>query len=133
MSQELIKIAAPKALALPAEERSAMMEAFAENVTAGALSEFDLPRIKVMTGAALWLLPGLEREETAQKIEGIILLKRDARVYYASKDTGNAPPNCSSTNSITGARHPRRRVREVFDSRRGTVRPMAAVARLASR
>lgn len=102
MSQELIKIAAPKALALPAEERSAMMEAFAENVTAGALSEFDLPRIKVMTGAALWLLPGLEREETAQKIEGIILLKRDARVYYASKDTGNAPPNCSSTNSITG-------------------------------
>ena len=35
------------------------------------------PRIKVMSGAALWLLPGLEREETAQKIEGIILLKRE--------------------------------------------------------
>jgi hypothetical protein len=106
MSQELVQVAVPKALALPAEERAAMMEAFAENVSMGALSEFDLPRIKVMTGAALWLLPGLEREETTHRIEGIILLKRNARVYYASKDAGNVPPNCSSANGVTGVGDP---------------------------
>jgi len=102
LSQELAKVTAPKALSIPQEEAAAVQEAFAINIAGGTVSEFDLPRIKVMSGAALWLIPSLEGDETAPKIEGVIVFSRDARVYYASKDAGNVPPNCSSTDGITG-------------------------------
>lgn len=103
MSQELTKISpAPIALTLSDEQVAEHQEAFAMNVTSGSVSAFDLPRIKVMSGAALWLIPGLEREETAPKIEGVVVLARDTRVYYQSKDAGNVPPDCSSTDCITG-------------------------------
>jgi len=106
VSQELMSTTTPKALALSTEARAAMMEAFAENVSMGAISEFDLPRIKVVSGAALWLIPGLERQETADRIEVIILLKRNARVYFAIKDGGNQAPDCSSTNCKIGVGTP---------------------------
>jgi hypothetical protein len=102
MSQELAKVTAPKALSIPQEEAAAVQEAFAINIAGGTVSEFDLPRIKVMSGAALWLIPSLEGDETTPKIEGVIVFSRDARVYYASKDAGNVPPNCSSTDGVTG-------------------------------
>ena len=102
MSQELVKVTAPKALSIPQEEAAAVQEAFAINIAGGAVSEFDLPRIKVMSGAALWLIPSLEGDETAPRIEGVIVYARDTRVYYASKDAGNVPPDCSSTDGITG-------------------------------
>lgn len=102
MSQELVKVTAPTALSLPPEEAAAVQEAFAINIAGGTVSEFDLPRIKVMSGAALWLLPSLEGDETTPRIEGVIVFSRDARVYYASKDAGNVPPDCSSTDCITG-------------------------------
>jgi len=106
MSQELIKVTAPKALSIPQEEAAAVQEAFAINIASGTVSEFDLPRIKVVSGAALWLIPSLEGDETAPKIEGVIVFSRDARVYYASKDAGNVPPNCSSRDCITGQGEP---------------------------
>lgn len=102
MSQELVKITAPKALSIPPDEAAAVQEAFAINIASGTVSEFDLPRIKVMSGAALWLIPSLEGDETVPKIEGVIVFSRDARVYYASKEAGNVPPDCSSTDGITG-------------------------------
>ena len=106
MSQELVKVTAPKALSIPQEEAAAVQEAFAINIAGGTVSEFDLPRIKVVTGAALWLIPSLEGDETAPKIEGVIAFARDARVYYASKDAGNVPPDCSSVDAITGVARP---------------------------
>jgi hypothetical protein len=102
LSQELVKVTAPKALSIPPDEAAAVQEAFAINIASGTVSEFDLPRIKVMSGAALWLIPSLEGDETVPKIEGVIVFSRDARVYYASKDAGNVPPDCSSTDGITG-------------------------------
>ena len=60
MSQELVKVTAPKALSIPPDEAAAVQEAFAINIASGTVSEFDLPRIKVMSGAALWLIPSLE-------------------------------------------------------------------------
>jgi hypothetical protein len=102
LSQELVKVTAPKALSIPPDEAAAVQEAFAINIASGTVSEFDLPRIKVMSGAALWLIPSLEGDETTPKIEGVIVFARDARVYYASKDAGNVPPDCSSTDGITG-------------------------------
>ena len=64
MSQELTTIKpAPLALTLNDEQVAEHQEAFAMNVASGNVSAFDLPRIKVMSGAALWLIPGLENDE----------------------------------------------------------------------
>ena len=107
MSTEVVKAAAaPKALTLPREEAVAVQEAFALNVASGAVSDFDLPRIKIMNGAAFWLVPKLEGEETAPSIEGVVVYARDTRAYYASKDAGNVPPDCSSSDAITGHAKP---------------------------
>ena len=107
MSQELVhSIGAPLALSMPEEDRQAVMAAFAINCASGSITEFDLPRVKVNSGTALWLIPGLEGETTAQAIEGVIVNARDTRLYYISKDAGNVPPNCSSVDSITGIGKP---------------------------
>jgi hypothetical protein len=107
MSQELVRMSeAPKALTLAKEEAVAVQEAFAINIASGAVSEFDLPRIKIMSGAALWLIPKLEGDETAPSIEGVIVYARDTRAYYAAKNAGSVPPDCSSPDAITGAARP---------------------------
>ena len=107
MSQELTTIKpAPLALTLNDEQVAEHQEAFAMNVASGNVSALDLPRIKVMSGAPLWLIPGLESDETAPKIEGVIVFARDTRVYYSKKDAGNVPPDCSSTDCITGSGKP---------------------------
>lgn len=106
MSQELVQINAPRALTLAEEAIASVQEAFAINIAGGSVSEFDLPRIKVNPGTALWLIPTLEGEETAQRIEGVIVFARDTRAYYASKDAGNVPPDCSSPDGVTGQGKP---------------------------
>jgi hypothetical protein len=107
MSQDLMKsIEAPLALTIPEEERKAVMAAFAVNCASGSITEFDLPRIKVNPGAALWLIPGLEGDLTAPAIEGVVVAARDTRAYYASKDAGNVPPDCSSLDSVNGTGKP---------------------------
>ena len=107
MSQELVKsIAAPLALTMPEEDRQAVMAAFSTNCASGSITEFDLPRIKVASGTALWLIPGLEGDTTQQAIEGVIVSARDTRVYYASKDAGNVPPDCSSIDGLVGIGKP---------------------------
>ena len=55
---------APLALTLP-EEDAGSQEAFAVNIASGSITEFDLPRIKVDAGTALWLIPSLEGEDRA--------------------------------------------------------------------
>jgi hypothetical protein len=104
---DLVKAgAAPLALTIPDEERQAVMAAFATNCGNADLSEFDLPRIKVASGTALWLIPGVGGETTAPVIEGVVVEARDTRVYYASKDAGNVPPDCSSVDGKTGRGKP---------------------------
>ena len=106
MSQELIKTAPPPAaLALSKDRVAAVQEAFAVN-TDGALSEFDLPRIKIMNGNAFWLIPKMEGEDTAPSIEGVIVFARDTRAYWATKNAGSVPPDCSSQDAITGIAKP---------------------------
>ena len=106
MSQELVQIRTPRALSVAPEEIAGMQEAFAMNIGDGSVSEFDLPRIKVNPGTALWLIPTLDGEETAQRIEGAVVFARDTRVYYESKDAGNTPPDCSSVDGVTGVARP---------------------------
>ena len=70
--------------------------ALSTNVGAGALSEFDLPRIKMPAGGGLqWAVPTLEGEAMEPVIEGVIVLARDTRAYYSqpiSKSGGSQPP-----------------------------------------
>ena len=107
MSQELVRsIEAPLALTMPEEERKEVMAAFAVNCASGSITEFDLPRIKVASGTALWLIPGLEGDTTDKGIEGVVVHVRDNRSYYQSKDAGNVPPDCSSRDGIIGIGKP---------------------------
>jgi hypothetical protein len=107
MPQELVKsIGAPLALTMPEEERKEVMAAFAVNCASGSITEFDLPRIKVASGTALWLIPDLEGDTTAPAIEGVVVHARDNRTYYKSKDAGNVPPDCSSRDGLTGSGTP---------------------------
>jgi len=107
MSQEVAKYQAPQALGLSQEQASAIQEAYAINIAGGSVSQFDLPRIKVMSGAPLWLIPALEGDQTASRIEGVIVATRDARVYYQSKDAaGNTRPDCTALDGITGIAKP---------------------------
>jgi hypothetical protein len=108
MSQDLVRTnAAPLALTMPDEERQAVMAAFAVNCAEGtSITEFDLSRIKVASGTALWLIPGLEGDKTEPAIDGVIVLARDTRVYYKSKDAGSVPPDCSSIDGKTGKGDP---------------------------
>ncbi|MCW5981969.1 MAG: hypothetical protein KIT09_28045 [Bryobacteraceae bacterium] len=104
MPQEVIQYAPPQALLASPEDVLAIKEAYAINLAGGSISQFDLPRIKIMTGAALWLIPSLEREETAPRIEGVIVFARDARVYFKDKDAKR--PDCSSADGVTGVGSP---------------------------
>jgi hypothetical protein len=107
MSQDVVKYQAPEALGLSEEQATSIQEAYAINIAGGSVSQFDLPRIKVMSGAPLWLIPALEGDQTAPRIEGVIVATRDARVYYQSKDvSGNTRPDCSSLDGITGVAKP---------------------------
>ena len=118
---------------MPEEERQAVMAAFAVNCASGSITEFDLPRIKMASGTALWLIPGLEGDKTARSIEGVVVSARDTRVYYASKDAGNVPPDCSSMDGKIGVGQAWRRVRASARWRSGTPRRTAARGRRASR
>ncbi len=109
MSKELVTIAAPpRALTLTKEESAEVMEAFQENLSSGSISEFDLPRIKVATGptAGLWVVPTLEGEATVPQFEAVIVLARDTRAYYKSKEGSNTPPDCSSRDGLHGVGDP---------------------------
>lgn len=107
MSQDLVKTGgAPLALTVPEEEWQAVMAAFQTNCASGNITEFDLPRIRVNSGTALWLIPDLEGDRTEAAIEGVVVAARDTRVYYASRDAGNVPPDCSSVDNITGSGKP---------------------------
>lgn len=102
MSTELTKYTPPKALVLEGDAVVKVQNALKKNLQGAAMSEFDLPRVKINTGTALWLVPDMSGEVTIPHIECVVPFARDMRVYWASKDAGNVPPDCSSRDGITG-------------------------------
>ena len=107
MSQELTTITAgPLALSVAEEEINELKEAVAMNVGTGGMSEFDLPRITVTPGTALWQVPTAKGTAPAERIEGVIVFMRDTRAYYKSKDAGNVPPDGSSSDCSIGVGSP---------------------------
>ena len=102
MSTDLQKQApAPAALLVSEEQAAAFREAYAENIT-GNITEFDLQRIKMVNGEALWKIPTLEGFTTLPTVEGVVVLVRDTRAYYSSKEIKNQPPDCASNDGHSG-------------------------------
>ncbi len=110
MSTELIQIQTPRALAALEGNLDSINEAIATNISGGGISDFDLPRVKISGGASpRWIVPTLEGEETLARIDGVIVFSRDTRVYYKTafgKSSGKQPPDCSSSDGITGKGKP---------------------------
>jgi hypothetical protein len=110
MSTDLIQIQTPRALAGDEANLDAINEAIATNISGGGISDFDLPRVKISGGASpRWIVPTLNGDETLERIDGVVVYARDTRVYYRipfGKGNGKQPPDCTSSDSITGKGKP---------------------------
>ena len=109
MSSEVIKSDA--AVETFSADFASFQEAMSANIGSGAITAFDLPRIKVPSGGGtLWQLQTLEGERAEPTIEGIIVFSRDTRAYWATSaddpSAGNNPPDCSSTDGLIGIGDP---------------------------
>jgi len=93
-----------KALAVPAQQLTKFL---IENIGAQGLRPQDLDKIKVPAGGgSAWEVPTLKGPEPVKVLEGIVLHFKDVRAYWASKGTGNNPPDCSSSDGLVGVGNP---------------------------
>jgi hypothetical protein len=110
MSNELVHIQTPRALTALEGSVDSINEAIATNISSGGISDVDLPRIRISAGnTPRWIVPTLEGEDTLDRITGVISFARDTRIYYRAafgKGNGNLPPDCSSSDGITGQGKP---------------------------
>ncbi len=87
--------------ALAKYDTNDLMDTIRENVGGGAITPFDLERVKIPTGGGkLWSIPTLEEEpEDTRQIDGVIVYHREPRAYWPvtfAKSGGGTPPSCSS-------------------------------------
>lgn len=86
-----------------AAELSTIIE---ENVGGGAITPFDLDRIKIPAGGGLsWVVPTLDGETDERSIEGIIVHWREPRAYWSTsldESGGGTPPDCASDDGQFG-------------------------------
>lgn len=93
-----------KALSVPAQQLTKFL---IENIGSQGLRPTDLDKIKVPAGGgSAWEVPTLKGPEPMKVIEGIVLHFKDVRAYWQSKGTGNNPPDCSSSDGLTGIGNP---------------------------
>jgi hypothetical protein len=83
-----------------------LREILMANVGTAGMSDFDLDRLRVPAGGGLtWEVPGLAGTEPAKSVEGVVVSWHDARAFWESgleTSGGGAPPDCSSSDGITG-------------------------------
>lgn len=87
-----------------------LMEILQENV-GGAITEFDLTRVKVPSGGmTAWVIPSLDGEdEVATTIDGVLVYHREPRAYWSAgidESGGNTPPDCRSSDGKIGIGDP---------------------------
>ena len=94
-----------QALANPIE---GVLEAIKENLGNKPISEFDLTKVTVPTGAGLrWEVPTLDGSQSMTEIRGVVVAFKDVRAYWpGAYGGGGAPPDCSSQDSIIGIGNP---------------------------
>lgn len=89
-----------KALSVPAQQLTTFL---IENIGSQGLRPSDLDKIKVPAGGgSAWEVPTLKGPEPVKVLEGIVLHFKDVRAYWSSKDSGNNPPDCSSSDGMVG-------------------------------
>lgn len=104
MGTELAKIDASTFLALA---DTSAVEALRENLAGQAITEFDLPQIKVPAGGGTaWEVPTLEGTQHEKTIEGIIVLASSRRSYWQHADITGTPPDCQSRDMVRGVGNP---------------------------
>lgn len=83
-----------------------LQEVFQENLGGGTISVTDLDRVKFPTGGmTAWTVPSLEGEEITKEIEGVIIFKKDSRVYFSKtfeESGGQDAPDCVSDDGQNG-------------------------------
>src|SRR5438309_2014189 len=100
----LVQIAALSA------DLAAVGAVIAENLGAGGMSEFDLPRIKMPSGESpFYTITDMEGDKAEKTFRAVILLARDARGYWAGsidETGGGTPPDCHSDDGKVGIGNP---------------------------
>jgi hypothetical protein len=102
MSNEVQKYTPIEALSHNPQE---VLDTIDINLGTGALTEFDLPRVKIPQGfTGKFQVPSLEGDGDAKIITGVIVHHRDVRAWWPVEDAqGNKPPQCSSSNGVVGS------------------------------
>lgn len=97
----IVKLSGYRALDADPERVTQILK---ENL-AGGITEFDLERVKVPSGGGTaWEVPTLEGPKNVDEITGVMIWYRDARTYWNKPfdEGGSAPPDCSSSDTVTG-------------------------------
>lgn len=87
--------------ALAKHDTSELLDTIRENVGGGAITPFDLERVKIPTGGGIaWEIPTLEGDpEVMRNLDGVIVYHREPRAFWRKsfvESTGSEPPDCSS-------------------------------------
>jgi hypothetical protein len=88
-------------------EPADVLALFDERLESGGFNILDLPRIRVPSGGAqAFRYDTAAGEETAKKLEGIIVAWRPSRLFWKSRAAGKKPPDCTSINGFIGKGDP---------------------------
>lgn len=81
-------------------------DAVSANVGGGAISPFDLDRVRVPTGGGTtFTVPSLDGDVDTKDLVGVIVHWREPRSYWRESfdaTGGGTPPDCSSDDGVTG-------------------------------
>lgn len=89
-------------------ELSVVTNTIQENLGGEQIGMSDLERVKVPSGGGIaWTVPTDEGEDSVKNLEGVIIYTKVARAYWAEAFTGeNNPPDCTSSDCVTGVGDP---------------------------
>mgnify|MGYP001255339146 CR=1 FL=1 len=84
-----------------------LTELFKANIGAHGLSPFLLERVKIpASGSTTWMVPSLDGDVPAKEIEGVVIHKKDPRVFWIKSIKegagGGQPPECYSEEGDVG-------------------------------
>ncbi len=92
---------------IPALAGRGSVDMVRENLGGMQITFRDLPKIKNPSGGATqFIVPTMEGEEYAKSISGIVLYMTGQHVYWKPDSQMGGPPDCVSTDRITGVGDP---------------------------